>query len=63
LSVPVLVAVDEDAHALREVERELVDRYSRSYRVVCVSSAEQAMVELELLADAEEDVALVLAAQ
>jgi thioredoxin reductase (NADPH) len=63
LSVPVLVAVDEDARALREVERELVDRYSRSYRVVCVSSAEQAVVELELLADAGEDVALVLAAQ
>jgi thioredoxin reductase (NADPH) len=63
LSVPALVAVDEDARALREVERELVDRYSRSYRIVCVSSAEQAMVELELLADAGEDVALVLAAQ
>jgi thioredoxin reductase (NADPH) len=63
VSVPVLFAIDEDAHSLRAVERELVDRYSQSYRVVCVSSAEDAMVELEALADAGEDVALVLAAQ
>jgi thioredoxin reductase (NADPH) len=63
VSVPVLFAVDEDARLLRAVERELVDRYSRSYRVICVSSAEEAMVELEALAAAGEDVALVLAAQ
>jgi thioredoxin reductase (NADPH) len=61
--VPVLFAIDEDASSLPDVERELVDRYSRSYRVVCVSSAEKAMVELEALAAAGEDVALVLAAQ
>jgi thioredoxin reductase (NADPH) len=63
VSDPVLFAVDEDARSLRDVERELVDRYSRGYRVVCVSSAEDAMVELEALAAAGEDVALVLAAQ
>ena len=63
MSHPVLFAVDEDARALRDVERELIDRYSRSYRVVCVSSAEEAMAELEALAAAGEDVALVLAAQ
>ena len=63
VSTPVLFAVDEDARLLREIERELVDRYGRSYRVVCVSSAEDAMVELEALSDAGEDVALVLAAQ
>jgi thioredoxin reductase (NADPH) len=63
VSLPVLLAVDEDASALGAVERELVDRYSRSYRVVCVSSAEEAMAELEALAAAGEDVALVLAAQ
>jgi thioredoxin reductase (NADPH) len=60
---PVLFAVDSDASALGDVERELVDRYSRSYRVVCVSSAEQAMAELRALKAAGEDVALVLAAQ
>jgi len=63
VSVPVLFAIDEDERSLRDVERELVDRYSRSYRVVCVSSAEDAMVELEALAAAGDDVALVLAAQ
>ncbi|HEX5989823.1 MAG TPA: FAD-dependent oxidoreductase [Solirubrobacterales bacterium] len=61
--IPVLLAVDEDAAALGDVERELVDRYSRSYRVVCVSSAEEAMAELRGLKEAGEDVALVLAAQ
>jgi thioredoxin reductase (NADPH) len=63
VAVPALLAVDDDAASLREVERELVDRYSRSYRVVCVSSAEEAMSELEALVAAGEDVALVLAAQ
>ena len=63
VSLPVLLAVDEDERSLRDVERELADRYSRSYRVVCVSSAEEAMAELEALAAAGEDVALVLAAQ
>ncbi len=61
--IPVLLAVDEDETALREVERELIDRYSRSYRVVCVTSAQEAMAELEALKTAGEDVALVLAAQ
>jgi len=60
---PVLFAVDDDASSLRDIERELVDRYARSYRVVCASSAQEAMVELEALAAAGEDVALVLSAQ
>jgi len=60
---PVLFAVDEDEAALRAVERELIDRYSRSYRVICLASAEEAMAELEALKAAGEDVALVLAAQ
>jgi thioredoxin reductase (NADPH) len=61
--IPILFAVDEDDAALREVERELLDRYSRSYRVVCAASAEEAMTELGKLKAADEDVALVLAAQ
>jgi thioredoxin reductase (NADPH) len=60
---PVLFAVDEDEHLLRDVERELVDRYSRSYRVVCVTSAAKAIAELRELKEAGDDVALVLAAQ
>jgi thioredoxin reductase (NADPH) len=63
VSIPVLFAIDEDERSLGNVERELVDRYSRSYRVVCMSSAEEAMAELEALAEAGDDVALVLAAQ
>ena len=55
--------MDEDEGALRAVEQELVDRYSRSYRVVCLASAEEAMSELRALKEAGEDVALVLAAQ
>lgn len=58
---PVLVAVDEDAGALRDVERELCDRYARHYRVVCMRSSHEARACLEDLAAAGEEVALVLA--
>jgi thioredoxin reductase (NADPH) len=60
---PVLLAVDEDERLLGAIERELVDRYSRSYRVVCVGAAAEALAELEKLAAAGEEVALVFAAQ
>jgi thioredoxin reductase (NADPH) len=63
VSFPVLVAVDEDADALRAVERELIDRYARSYRVVCVRSAEEGLAQLDVLRAAGDEVALVLAAQ
>ena len=63
MTVPVLLAVEEDAGALQNVERELVDRYSKSYRVICTGSAEEATTELEALAAAGEEVALVLSAQ
>ena len=62
MSVPVLFAVDEDADLLRDVERELVDRYARSYRVATARSTEEALAELEALVAAGEEVALVLAA-
>jgi thioredoxin reductase (NADPH) len=63
MSFPVLLAVDEDPEALRRVERELVDRYERGYRVLGASSAEEAISTLEKLAEEHEDLALVLAAQ
>jgi thioredoxin reductase (NADPH) len=63
MAEPVLFAVDEDAQLLRAVERELVDRYSRSYRIACAPSAGEAMAQLLALKEAGEDVALVLAAQ
>jgi thioredoxin reductase (NADPH) len=58
---PVLLAVDENESSLRDIERELRDRYERSYRVVCLSSAAEAEAELARLAGAGEEVALVLA--
>jgi thioredoxin reductase (NADPH) len=60
---PLLVAVDEDPDALRDVERELHDRYARHYRVMCMRSSHEARARLEELAGAGEDVALVLAGQ
>ncbi|MET0559692.1 MAG: FAD-dependent oxidoreductase [Solirubrobacterales bacterium] len=61
MSRPVLLVVDENESSLREIEAELLDRYERSYRVVCVGSAPEGEAELVSLADAGEEVALVLA--
>src|SRR5512144_1156007 len=63
MSDPVLVAVEEDADALRDVERELRDRYARHYRVMCMRSSHEARACLEELAAGGEEVALVLAGQ
>ena len=63
MSGPVLVAVDEDAGAMRDVERELRDRYARHYRVVCIRSPREVLARLEELAAEGEQVALVLAGQ
>src|SRR5256886_3190209 len=60
---PVLVAVDEDAGVMRDVERELRDRYARHYRVVCIRSPREVLARLEELAAEGEQVALVLAGQ
>ena len=63
MSGPVLVAVEEDAGALEDVERELRDRYARHYRVMCMRSSREALAALEDLAAADEQVALVLVGQ
>jgi thioredoxin reductase (NADPH) len=60
---PALVAVDDDQDALRDIERELHDRYDTHYRVICTRSPQEACVCLEELAAAGDDVALVLAGQ
>jgi thioredoxin reductase (NADPH) len=59
----VLLAVDDDSGALREVELELRDRYSRDYTVICEESPEAALRTLEKLASEGAEVALVLAGQ
>jgi ActR/RegA family two-component response regulator len=58
---PVLLVVDDDAHALAKIERELSNRYGKGYRVVCVGSAEVGIVELERCEADGDVVALVLA--
>jgi thioredoxin reductase (NADPH) len=63
MSGPVLIAVDEDADALREIERALRSRYADDYRVVCMQSSDQALAGLEDLAAAGDEVAVVLAGQ
>lgn len=60
---PVLLAIDDDADALGDVERELRDRYARHYDVICLRSPGDAPGQLEALADSGVDVALVLAGQ
>jgi thioredoxin reductase (NADPH) len=60
MSLPVLLAVDDDQVALHEVETQLTQRYAHEYRVECVGDAEEALRTLTDLASAGEDVALVL---
>ena len=62
-SRPVMLAVDEDAVALREISRELHKRYGEGYRVVCERFPEAALQRLQALEEAGEEVALVLADQ
>ena len=59
---PVILAVDGDPSGLADLERELLDRYARHYRVLCVGSAEEARRHLTELRVARAPVALVLAA-
>jgi thioredoxin reductase (NADPH) len=63
VSVPLLVAVDDAPALLRDVERELRNRYESDYRVCCLSSPREALSTLEELAAAGEQVALVLAGE
>jgi thioredoxin reductase (NADPH) len=63
MSDAALVAVEEDPGALRDVERELRDRYARHYRVMCMQSSHEALASLEDAAGSGEEVALVLAGQ
>jgi thioredoxin reductase (NADPH) len=60
---PVLLAVDDDHEALTAVSKELHDRYSRDYTVMCEASPEAALRTLEKLAKEGTEVALALAGQ
>jgi thioredoxin reductase (NADPH) len=60
---PVILAVDGDPVALAAIERELLDRYARHYRVECIGSPLDALHRVEELHAADEPVAVVLAGQ
>jgi thioredoxin reductase (NADPH) len=60
---PVILAVDEDPAALRDLDQELNDRYARHYHVRTMGSALAALEWLAELSAAGEEVALILAAQ
>lgn len=63
MSEPVLIAVEDDPEAMLDLERELRERYAPHYQVECIRSPGDARSRMQELADAEEEVALVLAAQ
>jgi thioredoxin reductase (NADPH) len=63
VSRPTILAIDADEGSLRAIEGELLERYRVSYRVVCVATAAAAEAELGRVADAGEEVALVLAGE
>jgi thioredoxin reductase (NADPH) len=60
---PVLMAVDDDADALGIVERELGRRFGGDFRVIGERRPQAALETLRLLAEEQEDVAVVLADQ
>jgi thioredoxin reductase (NADPH) len=59
----VLIAVAQQQDVLGQVERELGNRYSSDYRVVCLRSRDETLSLLEELAAVGEQVALVLAGE
>lgn len=63
MALPVLVAVDDDPVALGRLEDALVARYGRDYAVVTEGSSQAALLRLRQLADAGDEVVLLLADQ
>lgn len=61
MSLPVLLAVSEDREVLKSLKAQLCPRYARDYRVECVGDTDEALDLLTDLADAGEELALVLA--
>jgi thioredoxin reductase (NADPH) len=62
MSQPALFAIDENRHALAEVEAQLVQRYGRDYAVMSMDDADAALRALAEHATAGTEVALVLVA-
>ena len=60
MALPVIIAVEEDEAALREVRAQLAQRYGRDYAVVSFRDPDQALAAVTRLADTGADVALAL---
>lgn len=62
MSTPVIVAIESDAEARRDIDATLHVRYGRDYRLECARSPHEALTRMEQLANANAngDVALVL---
>jgi thioredoxin reductase (NADPH) len=63
MSLPVVLAVEEEPDALRELETQLGQRYMHDYRVICIGDAGEALRALTDLARSGDEVALVIAEQ
>ncbi len=63
MNLPVLLAFDEDPEVLENVNAQLVQRYGRDYRVEVHADSDDALRKLTELADAGDEVPLVLAGQ
>ena len=63
MSLPVLLAVDEDQRALEAVDTQLTQRYAHDYRIETQTDPGRALRRLTELRDAGEEVALVLVAK
>jgi thioredoxin reductase (NADPH) len=62
-SLPVMLAFDEDQRTREMLETQLLERYAHDYRVECFGEPTLARQRLTALADADEAVALILAAR
>lgn len=63
MSLPLLLVIDDDPTSLAAVVAQLVQRYGHDYRVAGAADPEEARVRLAELAQAGEELALLLAAQ
>ena len=63
MSGPVIIAIDSDPEALRDLDAALCSRYREDYRIECTRSPNEALALMERLAAGHEDVALVLAGE
>jgi len=61
MSLPVIVAVDENPEVLDRVRSQLAERYAARYRIECVRGGGDGLLLLERLAEESAPVALVLA--